>query len=127
MPQIPRLKKRRQFLAAAASKQKHVAKGMIVQARRRQADEPSAPALAGRIALGFTASKKVGNAVARNRAKRRLRAVAHEVLAGMPQSAVDLVLIARQETLVRDYAKLKQDFERAAKRLLGPETTPPAN
>lgn len=118
MPQIPRLKKRRQFLAAAASKQKHVAKGMIVQARRRDVSEPSATALGGRIALGFTASKKVGNAVARNRAKRRLRAIASEVLADRPQQAVDLVLIARQETLLRDYAELKTDFERAANRLL---------
>lgn len=120
MPQIPRLKKRRQFLAAAASGRKHVAKGMIVQARSRQADEPSAIRLGEQVAVGFTASKKVGNAVARNRAKRRLRAVAHEVLTRRPQHPVDLVLIARKETLERDYAKLKHDFERAADRLLQP-------
>lgn len=126
MPKIQRLKKRRQFLAAAASGKKHVAKGMVVQARERDPQEPSAVRLGERLALGFTASKKVGNAVARNRAKRRLRAIAQEVLADRPQAAVDLVLIARKETLERDYAKLKQDFQRATDRLLTPPCDPGA-
>ncbi len=117
MPLIPRLKKRPQFLAAAASGHKHVAKGMIVQARRRREDEPGYDPSRG-FALGFTASKKVGNAVARNRAKRRLRALAHEALRDLPAAPIDLVLIARKQTLERDYQDLTADFQHALKRLL---------
>jgi ribonuclease P protein component len=67
--------------------------------------------------VGFTASKKVGNAVARNRAKRRLRALAQEILAAHGAPGHDFVLIARGETLVRDYANLKQDLTAGLKRL----------
>ena len=53
---------------------------MMVQGRDRRDDDPA-------IRVGFTCSKKVGNAVARNRAKRRLRAVAREVLHAMGNPA----------------------------------------
>ena len=62
------LRVRRLFLAAAKA-QKQVRRGMVVQARVRAADEPSATP----VRFGLTASKKIGNAVARNRARRRLR------------------------------------------------------
>lgn len=117
MPLIPRLKKRPQFLAAASRGHKHVAKGLIVQARPRQASEPGYDPKRG-FALGFTASKKVGNAVARNRAKRRMRALAYEVLRDYPAQPIDFVLIARKQTLTRDYQELKVDFQQAVERLL---------
>jgi len=69
------------------------------------------------IGVGFTASRKVGNAVTRNRAKRRLRALAAEVLPGQAEAGRDYVLIARQTTATRGYAALRGDLVRALKRL----------
>lgn len=67
--------------------------------------------------IGFTASRKVGNAVARNRAKRRLRALSMEVMTQHAMPGLDYVLIARQTTPTRDYSALRGDLERALKRL----------
>ncbi len=67
--------------------------------------------------IGFTASRKVGNAVARNRAKRRLRALSAEVMTQHAMPGRDYVLIARQTTPNRDYNALRGDLERALKRL----------
>src|SRR6056297_764902 len=68
------LRKRASFLAAARARRESVP-GMMVQGRDRSDGDPA-------IRVGFTCSKKVGNAVARNRAKRRLREVARMVLPG---------------------------------------------
>ncbi len=67
--------------------------------------------------IGFTASKKVGNAVMRNRAKRRLRAVASEVMPCRADPRFDYVLIARATTNARAYPVLKQDLEFTLRRL----------
>ena len=67
--------------------------------------------------LGLTASRKVGNAVARNRARRRLRAVAEKVLPMAAEAGYDYVLIARKGTPDRPFAALVEDMERALKRL----------
>jgi ribonuclease P protein component len=133
MTRIGRLKRRAEFLAAAAANRKWVAPGLVLQARARDAGPESATAPAADAAmklpelrLGFTASRKVGNAVLRNRAKRRLRAVAdetlREILDGQLDGQVvtevtDLVLIARPGTVDRDYRALKQDFRRGLTRL----------
>ena len=69
------LRVRRLFLAAAKA-DKEVRRGLIVQARARGDDEISPTP----VRYGLTASKKIGNAVARNRARRRLRALAQEIL-----------------------------------------------
>lgn len=114
MTRIGRLKRRAEFLAAASANRKWVAPGLVLQARAAgPADEPA------RIRLGFTASRKVGNSVARNRARRRLKAAAAEVLreANLAGGATDLVLIARPATVSRDYAALKEDFRRGLRRL----------
>jgi ribonuclease P protein component len=86
---------------------------MIVQIAQRSGG--AAGAVAARV--GFTASRKVGNAVTRNRAKRRLRALAREVLAGAARPGADYVLIARAGTVERPYAALVRDLETALRRV----------
>lgn len=71
--------------------------------------------LPGTVRVGFTASKKIGNAVARNRAKRRLRAAAYALLPLSGRAGHDYVLIARAGILVRDFAALKDDIAEAAR------------
>lgn len=75
------------------------------------------------IRIGFTASKKIGNAVARNRAKRRMRALAREVLIANGQPGWDYVLVARPEqTVSRLYADLRRDLEGSLARMHQPRS-----
>lgn len=115
MPQskaISILKKRSDFLSVASHRQKWVAPAFIMQIAPRT-DVSVAPR-----GLGLTASKKmIGNAVARNRARRRLRALAHEVLATHSLPGHDFVLIARKDVLTQDHALLRAEMEKALKRL----------
>ena len=71
---------------------------------------PQAQALDGHIRVGFTASRKVGGAVQRNRAKRRLRAAAQAILTEQGEARCDYVLVARTATLTRPYAWLLKDL-----------------
>jgi ribonuclease P protein component len=120
---IVRMKKRREFLATAAARKKWVAPGFVLQARRRGPDEaadgdgPGDTSADRPVRLGFTASKKVGGAVQRNRAKRRLRAAADRVLPDRAAPGWDLVLIARQATPDRPFDELTRDLARALDRL----------
>ncbi|WP_085828663.1 ribonuclease P protein component [Roseovarius gaetbuli] len=104
------LRKRADFLAAARARRQGTA-SMMVQARKRGDDDLG-------MRVGFTCSKKVGNAVARNRAKRRLRAVAHEVLPVSGLNGWDYVLIGRKDvTADRPFEALKGDLLQALKKL----------
>ncbi len=86
--------------------------GFGVQGRDRQDG--------GAIRVGFTCSKKVGNAVARNRAKRRLREVARLDLPGNGRPGWDYVLIGRREaTADRDFLQMRAEFRAALDRLHG--------
>ncbi len=109
---------RRDFLAAARAR-RWVAKGMLVQGRRRRNGETPPQEM---IRVGYTCSKKVGNAVARNRAKRRLRAAAAEVLPVQGQPGWDYVLIGkRDQTAAREFTDLVADLKLALARLHEPK------
>ena len=82
------LSKRVDFIAASKA-EKFIGKSIIVQARPNSLEI---------IRVGYTASKKVGNAVMRNRAKRRMRAAAAETVAQYGTSSTDYVLIGRAES-----------------------------
>lgn len=115
-PGLGRLKRRPEFLAVAGTRRKWVAPGLILQVRRHdERQRPSAGEPAVRV--GFTASRKVGGAVQRNRARRRLRAAVQEVLPVLAAPGHDFVIVARAQTLSRDFAMLKEDLETGLKRL----------
>jgi ribonuclease P protein component len=116
MAAVARLKRRPEFLRVAAGRRKWVAPGLILQALR-QDDSTSSTEGTAPARVGFTASAKVGNAVVRNRARRRLRAVAASVLTRHAQPAHDYVLIARAGTVKRRFADLVADLEAGLKRL----------
>jgi ribonuclease P protein component len=104
------LKTRADFLRAARARKQGVG-SMMVQARDRH-DGTNA------VRVGFTCSKKVGNAVARNRAKRRLREAARAVLPDLGRPGWDYVLIGRaHETAARPFEALKRDLVHAMSKL----------
>ena len=105
---MERLKRRQDFVAAAKGLYAAMP-GMVVQARDRKDDA------AARV--GFTATKKLGNAVVRNRVKRRLREIARLYLGSSARRGFDYVLIGRAPALERPFADLHQDLTSALKRL----------
>jgi len=100
-----RLKTRADFLRAQKGVRKATA-GLTLEA----CSTPDPAARPGRFRVGFTASRKVGGAVERNRAKRRLREVARAVLPLSGRECTDYVLIARPATLARPFAGLLKDL-----------------
>ncbi|WP_240789560.1 ribonuclease P protein component [Pseudooceanicola onchidii] len=107
--EVETMRKRAEFLRAARGRRQGTA-GMLVQAIRRDEDGP--------VRVGFTCSKKVGNAVARNRAKRRLREVARLLLPDHGRAGWDYVLIgSKDRTADRPFEDLKGDLLYALKKL----------
>lgn len=107
---LGRLVRRPDFLRVAERGRRCALPGMVVQSC------PAPAGIAG-IRLGLTASRKVGGAVARNRARRRLRALAGQVLPAHGAPDHDYVLVARQATVTRDWRALAGDLETALRRL----------
>jgi ribonuclease P protein component len=101
--QLDTIKKRAEFLAIAKSGHKGIAHSVTLQYRAAMPEQNV-------IRLGFTATKKLGNAVVRNRSKRRLRAAILEVLREKPIASCDIVLIAREGLAARDFPTLLQDL-----------------
>ena len=100
-----RLKRRAEFLLLAAKGRKAPMPGLVMQALPRG---DAAPAR-----LGFTVTKRVGNAVVRNRVRRRLKEAARLELAEHPVAGFDLVLIGREGTVRRQFAvdRIARDAE----------------
>ena len=119
------LARRADFLRVAGRGAKWATAGLVLQACPRGAQDSAIGAVqsganvseAQTIRVGFTASKKVGGAVVRNRARRRLKALAREVIANEAAPGYDYVVIARAETATRDFADLRKDLRFALKRL----------
>ncbi len=113
------LKQRREFLQVAAARRKWAAPGLVLQARVRGERDRPAPGRAAPpdIRVGFTASRKVGGAVIRNRARRRLRQAVRQVMPDHAAPGQDYVVIARATTVRRRFSDLVNDLEMALKRL----------
>ena len=107
------LTQRADFLRAARARRQPMP-GFLLQARLRSPEE----VVATPIRIGFTCSKKVGNAVARNRAKRRLREIARAVLPTKGRAGWDYVLVGRQgATADLPFEQLKSDLSQALGKL----------
>lgn len=105
---VERLRRRADYLRVQAAERRIALPGLLLQA---------APGETGCCRVGFTASRKVGNAVIRNRARRRLKALAGEILPRHAITGHDYVLVARRDTPQRDYSALRRDLETALKKL----------
>lgn len=102
---ITHLKARPDFLRVARGR-RYAAPGLVLQAKKRPLD--TGPG--SQLRVGFTATKKTGNAVTRNRIKRRLRAAADEVLPAVAKSGFDYVLVGRAATFTRPWQSLLDDL-----------------
>lgn len=113
---VRRLKKRSEFLRVAGAGRKWVAPGLVLQARRHDLGEGESAGIFP-VRVGLTVSRKVGNAVKRNRARRRLRAAVEQIISGHAKEGYDFVVIGRTATLSRRFAALLGDLETALKRV----------
>jgi ribonuclease P protein component len=103
------IKKRSDFLAANRGK-RYATPGFVLLVRDRQDESPA-------IRLGITITKKVGNAVIRNRMRRRFRALAQEMLAAKGKAGADHILIGRDSGIERDFDALRADMVKALGKL----------
>ena len=105
---IQSLKVRRDFLEARYQGEKALARGLVIQAISRDTN-------AWRV--GLTASKKIGNAVCRNKARRRMRALARQHLVSLARPGTDYVLIARRDILSCEWPDLVSGLRSAIRYL----------
>jgi ribonuclease P protein component len=105
---MERLRQRADFLAAAMGA-KVAAAAFVLQARRRDDDGPAR--------FGFTVSRKVGTAVERNRARRRLREMVRSTTMERVKPGHDYVLVARRAALTRPFAQMVEDLDGALRRV----------
>lgn len=110
-PDISRIKKRRDFVAAAAKGHKVVASTLVLQG-----NPPAAGSTSASIRVGFTVTKKVGNAVVRNRIRRRLREAARQLVADNGKPGWDYVVIGRARALDEPFAIILRDLRYAIRK-----------
>jgi ribonuclease P protein component len=113
-----RLKQRADFLAAAGGAKVATA-GFVLQGRNR---EDGAPAR-----IGFTVSRKVGNAVERNRVRRRLRDIVKRSAADELRLGYDYVLVGRRTALSRQFDQMIDDLKNALRRIERQRSTTPSH
>jgi len=112
-PTTTTLPDRADFLRVAATRRRCVTPGLILQvAPLPEPERAQAP-----LRVGYTASKRVGNAVARNRCKRRLREAVRKIMPSHAREGMDYVLIAREDTAERPFEQLLADLREALRRL----------
>ena len=109
---MERLRRRTDFLAAARGLRASVG-AFVVQARRRAEDGP--------VRIGFTVSRQVGNAVERNRVRRRLREMVRLSQGGGMHDGHDYVLIGRRAALAVPFGRMQQELDAALSRIHNPE------
>ena len=112
-PVIERVKVRADFLRIAADRRNWAAPGLVLQV----SETPKNIYDRDTIRIGYTASRKVGNSVKRNRARRRLRNVVEKVMTINASRGKDFVIIARKNTIRRPFSDLIIDLETALKKL----------
>jgi ribonuclease P protein component len=105
---MERLRQRADYLAAATGT-KAPATAFVLQARRRDDEGPAR--------VGFTVARKVGNAVARNRVRRRLKEMVRLLPVGPMRLGFDYVLIGRRAALGLPFERLRAEFETALRRV----------
>jgi ribonuclease P protein component len=105
---VERLRRRPDFLAAATGTRAR-SETFTLQVRQRDDEGPAR--------VGFTVSRKVGNAVERNRARRRLREIVRLSASEAVAPGNDYVVVARRSALTVRFDQLARDFEKAARRL----------
>jgi ribonuclease P protein component len=117
---IGRLKTRGEFLHVRGG-ERYTAPSLVLQARARAAGENKGRHLAR---FGFTASKSLGDAVVRNRARRRLKEAVRLTAPSHAVEGYDYVLIARTGTVQRPFTELIKDLERALTKVHEPSPRP---
>ena len=106
------------FLAARSKGKKALARGLVIQAVTHDLDV---------WRIGLTATKKIGNAVTRNRARRRMRALARDHLSPLAKNGIDYVLIARHDTATANWQDMINGLQKAIHylhRTIAPGTNP---
>ena len=107
---IKSLKKRADFVILSKEGLSSPQKGLVLQAKCYNKDSKNKF-----IRFGITATKKIGNAVIRNKCKRKLRVLAKDILSKYAKKNSDYVLIARNTTYNRNISLLKTDLLNALK------------
>ena len=92
------------FLAARSNGEKALSRGLVIQAVENEGSQ---------WRIGLTVTKKIGNAVTRNRARRRMRALARSYLVPLAQAGIDYVLIARHDTVNADWQDMAKGLQKA--------------